>query len=93
MTRKRMTVQIPVRIPAEDAEALDAAVASGAFASRSDAIRQAVDMLLKELREQEIVEAYRRGYGKYPQEERIGQVGLALLAEFVAEEEKGQDPL
>ena len=93
MTRKRMTVQIPVRIPEEDAEALDAAVKRGAFESRSDAIRQAVDMLLKELREQEIVEAYRRGYDKYPQEERIGQVGLALLAEFVAEEEKGQDPL
>ncbi len=88
-----MTVQIPVRIPTEDAKALDEAVARGAFESRSDAIRQAVDMLLKELREQEIVEAYRRGYGKYPQEDWIGQVGLALFAELVAEEEKGQDPL
>lgn len=88
-----MTVQIPVRIPEEDAEALDAAVARGAYASRSDAIRQAIDLLLRELREQEIVEAYRRGYGKYPQEEWIGEVGIALLTEFVAEEEKGQDPL
>lgn len=93
MTRKRMTIQIPVRIPEEDAAALDAAVARGAYASRSDAIRQAIDLLLKELREQEIIEAYRRGYGKYPQEEWVGEVGLALLAEFVAEEEKGKDPL
>lgn len=87
MTRKRMTVQIPARIPEEDAKALDEAVARGAFESRSDAIRQAVDMLLKELREQEIVEAYRRGYGKYPQEEWVGQVGLALFAARVAAEE------
>lgn len=88
-----MTVQIPVRIPEEDARRLDEAVASGAFASRSDAIRHGIEMLLKQIRDDEIAEEYRRGYGKYPQEEWIGQTGLALLAEFVAEEEKGQDPL
>ena len=38
--------------------------------------------LAKARRERAIGAAYRRGYAKYPQEERIGQLGLALLAEF-----------
>jgi len=86
-----MTVQIPVRIPDEDAEALDRAVASGAFSSRSDAVRRGIELLLKHIRDAEIEESYRRGYGKYPQEENLD--GLALFAALVAAEENGQDPL
>lgn len=88
-----MTVQIPVRIPEEDARRLDEAVASGAFASRSDAIRHGIEMLLKQIRDDEIAEEYRRGYGKYPQEEWIGEVGLWALQQIVAAEEAGQEPL
>ena len=84
---KRMTVQIPVRIPEDDAKALDEAVSRGTFGSRSEAVREAIDMLLKELREREIDEAYRRGYGKHPQEESVGEAGLELFAARVAAED------
>ena len=85
---KRMTVQIPVRITSEDAEALDAAVASGAFGSRSEAIREAIEMLLKRLRDDEIAEEYRRAYTEHPQEEWIGEIGTWALNEIVAAEKR-----
>jgi Arc/MetJ-type ribon-helix-helix transcriptional regulator len=88
-----MTVQIPVRIPERDAQLLDEAVARGRFASRSEALREGLALLLKEEREREIEEAYRRGYEKYPQEERIGQDGLALFAAWVEAEERDEEPL
>jgi Arc/MetJ-type ribon-helix-helix transcriptional regulator len=87
-----MTVQIPVRIPDRDAELLDEAVARGRFASRSEALRQGLAMLLREEREREIDEAYRRGYEKHPQEERVGQDGLILLQQRV-ESEGDLEPL
>jgi Arc/MetJ-type ribon-helix-helix transcriptional regulator len=88
-----MTVQIPVRIPDEDARKLDEAVARGRFASRSDALREGLARVLREERDREIAEQYRRGYGKYPQEEWIGEYGLALFAAWVEAEEKGKEPL
>ena len=87
-----MTVQIPVRIPVEDAKRLDEAVARGRFASRSEAIREGLALLLREEREREIDDAYRRAYEKYPQEERVGQDGLILLQRLV-ESEGDTEPL
>jgi Arc/MetJ-type ribon-helix-helix transcriptional regulator len=77
-----MTVQVPVRLTEEDVAALDAVVAGGRFASRSDALRAGLARVLHEEREREIDEAYRRGYGKQPQEEWVGLVGLAGLTAF-----------
>ncbi|MBA2643581.1 MAG: ribbon-helix-helix protein, CopG family [Actinobacteria bacterium] len=88
-----MTVQIPVRIPERDAELLDEAVARGRFASRSEALREGLALLLREEREREIEEAYRRGYEKVPQEDWIGEAGLALFAAWVEAEEQGKEPL
>jgi Arc/MetJ-type ribon-helix-helix transcriptional regulator len=88
-----MTVQIPVRIPDEDARRLDEAVARGRFASRSDALREGLARVLREERDREIAEQYRRGYGKYPQEEWIGEVGLWAMTQIVAAEEAGREPL
>jgi Arc/MetJ-type ribon-helix-helix transcriptional regulator len=88
-----MTVQIPVRIPDRDAELLDDAVARGRFASRSEALRAGLAMLLREERDREIADEYRRAYEKYPQEDWIGEVGLWALTQIVAAEEEGQDPL
>ena len=88
-----MTVQIPVRIPDRDAERLDEAVARGRFASRSEALREGLAMLLREERDREIAEEYRRAYEKYPQEDRVGQDGLALFAAWVEAEERDQEPL
>src|SRR6266542_1348182 len=70
----RMTSQVPVRLTEGDLAALDRAVASGRFSSRSDALRAGLKAVLCEERDREIEEAYRRGYGKYPQEEWVGEV-------------------
>jgi Arc/MetJ-type ribon-helix-helix transcriptional regulator len=88
-----MTVQIPVRIPKEDARALDEAVARGRYESRSDALRAGLAMLLREEREREIEEAYRRAYTEHPQEDWIGEVCLWAFSQIVAAEEKDQEPL
>ncbi len=71
--------------------ALDALVADGTFRTRSDALRAALAALLREERERAIDEAYRRGYGKYPQEDWIGDAGLAALEAFHLAE--GGEPL
>jgi len=86
-----MTVQIPVRIPNEDADRLDAIVASGRYASRSDALRQGLERILREERDREIVESYRRAYAEHPQEE--SENGLLAFAQFVRREEAGEEPL
>ena len=86
-----MTVQIPVRIPEEDAERLDAIVASGRYASRSDALRQGLDRILCEERDREILESYRRGYAEHPQEE--SGTGIWAFAQFVEREQAGEAPL
>lgn len=88
-----MTIQVPVRLSQEDVAALDQAVERGRYRSRSDALREGLARVLKEERDREIEEAYRRGYGKYPQEEWIGKAGLAAFAAFVKAEERGKDPL
>ncbi|MBD0330215.1 MAG: hypothetical protein ICV64_08945 [Thermoleophilia bacterium] len=41
---------------------------------------------LREEREREIEAAYRRGYGEHPQEEWVGEVGLAAFADLVSSE-------
>lgn len=72
---------------------LDEIVKQGKYESRTDAVRKAVERLLAEEREREIDEAYRRGYGRYPQEEWIGEAGLAAMNALVEAEEAGKDPL
>ena len=86
-----MTTQVPVRLTEEDLAAIDRAVASGRFANRSDALRAGVKAILREERERELEEAYRRGYGEHPQEEWIGQAGLAAFEAWHRAE--GGDPL
>lgn len=86
-----MTVQVPVRLTESLLAALDAAVARGRFASRSEALREGLAAILREERERGIDDAYRRGYGDRPQEEWVGDVGLAALAEFHRAE--GDEPL
>ena len=84
-------MQIPVRIPDGDARRLDKAVESGRFASRSDALRAGLALLLREEREREIVEAYRQAYAKHPEEEWVGEVGVWALTQMVAAERREDD--
>jgi Arc/MetJ-type ribon-helix-helix transcriptional regulator len=85
-----MTVQVPVRLTEEDTARLDELVARGRYASRSEALRAGLREVLKAERDREIEEAYRRGYGKYPQEEWIGELGLAALAMWDEAERKAE---
>jgi Arc/MetJ-type ribon-helix-helix transcriptional regulator len=75
-----MTIQVPVRLTDADVAALDAAIARGSFANRSEALRAGLEHILREEREREIDEAYARGYAEHPQEDWIAELGLAGLA-------------
>ena len=86
-----MTTQVPVRLTESDLAALDAAVASGRFANRSEALRAGLELILREEREREIDDAYARGYGEHPQEDWVADLGLAGLAAF--HQAEGGDPL
>jgi Arc/MetJ-type ribon-helix-helix transcriptional regulator len=80
--------QIAVRLSDEQLAAIDAAVRAGRFDNRASAVRAGIDRLLREDREREIDEAYRRGYGRHPQDEDewVGEMGLALGAELARRE-------
>ena len=77
-----MTTQVPVRLTDADLAALDAVVARGRFANRSEALRAGLDRILYEERQRDIDETYAAGYGKHPQEEWVGELGLAGLTAF-----------
>jgi Arc/MetJ-type ribon-helix-helix transcriptional regulator len=81
-----MTTPVQTRLGADELAALDAAIERGRFASRSDALRAGLALVLREEREREIAAAYARGYGAQPQEPWVGEVGLALLGEAVRAE-------
>jgi len=63
-----------------DLAVLDELIERGRFATRSEALRAGLARLVHDERERAIDAAYRRGYGKHPQEEWVGQVGLAGLS-------------
>jgi len=86
-----MSIQIPIRIPDEDAARLDEIVASGRYASRSDALRHGLERILREERDREIVESYRRAYAQEPQEESA--IGIRAFEQFVEREQAGREPL
>jgi Arc/MetJ-type ribon-helix-helix transcriptional regulator len=77
-----VTKQVPVRLTDSDLAKLDAAIERGRFSNRSEALRAGLARVLHDERDQEIAEAYRRGYGEHPQEEWVGDVGIAGLAAF-----------
>jgi len=82
--------QIAIRLADADLERLDAAVARGLYPTRAAAVRAAVERLLRDEREQEIAEQYRRAYEAHPQDESLGRAGLELMAELIAREEAVQ---
>ena len=86
-----MSLQIAVRLSDTEVEKLDALVATGRYPSRAAAVRAGLDLLFREEREREIVEAYRRGYGEQPQEEWIGRAGLLAGANLIRQLE-GTEP-
>jgi Arc/MetJ-type ribon-helix-helix transcriptional regulator len=79
---------VQTRLDDEELRALDAAIANGRFASRSDALRAGLASVLREERERDIAAAYARGYGRKPQEAWVGELGLALLDQAARAERK-----
>jgi len=77
-----MTTQVPVRLTEQDLAVLDSLIEDGRYANRSDVLRAGLARLAREERENAIESAYARGYGEQPQEEWVGEVGLAGLAAF-----------
>ena len=80
-----MSPQVAVRLSTDELAAIDAVVATGRCPSRAAVIRESLALFLREEREREIVEAYRRGYGEQPQEEWIGRAGLLAGANLFRE--------
>lgn len=83
-----MGQQIAVRLSNEDLLQLDAAVNRGEFASRAEAVRAGLELVLARQREREIAEEYRRAYAEQPQEPWVGEVGASLMGEALAERER-----
>jgi Arc/MetJ-type ribon-helix-helix transcriptional regulator len=86
-----MSIQIAVRLAEEDLERLDAAIARGAFPNRAAAVRAGLLAVLREERERQIADAYRRGYATDPPEAEIGEAGLRLGTALLAREKRGGD--
>jgi len=79
--------QIAIRIADDDLDRLDAAVARGHYPTRAAAVRAGVELLIREEREREIEQQYRRAYADDPQDEATGRAGAALMAAVIATEE------
>jgi len=80
-----MTSQLALRLPDDLTKALDALVAEGRYATRTDAVRQAVRDLLDRERRRAIDEALVDGYRRLPptaDEERwADDAGRRMIAE------------
>ena len=64
-----MSMQIAVRIPTALAEQLDALVTSGAYGTRADAVRAALEALLDAERRADVGRRIVDGYRRIPQED------------------------
>lgn len=81
-----MMQQVVTRIDDDLAAALDALVASGVVASRSDAVRRGLHMLLDHHRRQSVAAEIRAGYRARPQgDAEVGWSDAATRA-MIAEE-------
>jgi Arc/MetJ-type ribon-helix-helix transcriptional regulator len=80
-----MSQQIAIRLEDDDLTALDAAVAAGYFPSRAAAVRAGIRELLREQRNREIAEEYRRAYNEHPQDPRFAEASALIAGERLAE--------
>jgi Arc/MetJ-type ribon-helix-helix transcriptional regulator len=81
-----MSVQIAVRLADQDLERLDAAIARGSFPSRAAAVRAGLVAVLRNEREEQIAEAYRKAYASSEEEALIGEAGLTAGAAILRDE-------
>lgn len=62
----RMSVQLAVKLPESLADELDRLVSEGAFTSRSDAVRHAVEVLVRAEERSRIDRAFAEGFARHP---------------------------
>lgn len=75
-----MSIMITVRMSPDRVEKVDALVASGAYATRAEVLRAAVDRLLKAEEEAAIDRAIVEGYTRIPQtEDELRSAELDLI--------------
>lgn len=82
-----MSTQIAVRLSDEDVGRLDEVIGRGLFPSRAEAVRAGLRMLLREERDREIAESYRRAYAEHPQENDFAEASAVMLGEVLRERE------
>ena len=85
-TETRMVKVIQVPMPQPLLEAV-MHYAKAQKESRAAFVRRALERYLAELREQEMDEAYIRGYQRIPEEVSVGETGAKLAAMVFSEEE------
>jgi Arc/MetJ-type ribon-helix-helix transcriptional regulator len=81
-----MSEQIAVRLSDDLARRLDEAVRSGAFPSRAEAVRVAIDELLDGLRRRQVGAAIVEGYRRQPQTDEDVEAAEAAAIRSIDEE-------
>lgn len=75
-----MSVMITVRMSPDRVERVDALVASGAYRTRAEVVREAVDQLLRREEEAAIDRAIVEGYSRVPQtDDELRSADLDLI--------------
>ena len=64
-----MTVQIAIKLADGVVKEIDRLVVRGRFENRTDAVRSAVDRMLRELRDRDLTEAILEGYRRMPSQD------------------------
>jgi Arc/MetJ-type ribon-helix-helix transcriptional regulator len=81
-----MTIQLVTRVPGDLVSSVDALVADGVFASRSDAVRSALELLVERERRAAVGRSIVSGYERVPQEADDLSWTEALGAAMIAQE-------
>jgi Arc/MetJ-type ribon-helix-helix transcriptional regulator len=79
-------VQLVTRVPDDVAEAIDALVRGGVFASRSEAVRAGLDAVIERERRAAVGRSIVAGYERIPQEHDDLAWSDAASAAMIAEE-------
>ncbi len=81
-----MTTQIAVKLPDRLITEIDRLVATGSFASRSDAVRHSIEALVRSSERQRIDRAFVDGFRRHPDREDELADAARLAAEAISDE-------
>lgn len=81
-----MTVQLVTRVPDELIASVDDLVREGRFASRSEAVRSGLTVVVEQQRRQAVGQAIVDGYRRTPASDADGLWSEAATAAMIAEE-------